>query len=227
MLCGIAFLVAGDTGIYATAAWFICFAAIALETRREHFAGKLLSALLGFVVAAVFVAIVINCFLASPLDFKFWRDSLAQVAVYRWATPAAMTDKGTAHFFGGLLIGLAIFVVRFATRDKTAVAITERTAFLAGAFVFGLAQMQSALVRSDVGHVIIGEFAMIFFASVILFSFRGKLSARWRARCDCLLHAVFASRVSSVQRNPSLQPVARSDDGMSARLRRIRPRLLP
>jgi hypothetical protein len=177
LLCGIAFLVAGDTGIYVTAAWFICFAAIALETRREHFASKLLAALLAFAVSAVLMAIVVNCFLASPLDFKFWRDSLAQIAVYRWATPAAMTDKGTAHFFGGLLIGLAIFLVRFATRGKSAVAITERTAFLVGAFVFGLAQMQSALVRSDVGHVIIGEFAMIFFASVILFSFRGKLSA--------------------------------------------------
>ena len=177
LLCGIAFLVAGDTGIYATAAWFICFGAIALETRHEHFAGKLLAGLLGFVVAAVVIAVVVNCFMASPLDFKFWHDSLAQVAVYRWATPAAMTDEGTAHFVGGLLIGLAIFVLRFATRGKAAAAIPERTAFLAGAFVFGLAQMQSALVRSDVGHVIIGEFAMIFFASVILFSFRGKVPA--------------------------------------------------
>ena len=177
LLCGTAFLIAGDTGIYATAAWFICLVAVALETRREQFARELLSGLLAFFVAAVVISIVINCFMANPLDFKFWRDSLAQVAVYRWATPAAMTDKGTAHFFGGLLIGFAIFLLRFATRGKAAVALTQRTAFLVGAFVLGLAQMQSALVRSDVGHVIIGEFAMIFFASVILFSFRGKLSA--------------------------------------------------
>ena len=177
VLCGTAFLIAGDTGVYATAAWFICFGAMALEMRRDRFGAKLFSALLAFAGAAVLLAVVINCFLASPLEFKFWRDSLAQVTVYRWATPAAMTDKGTTLFFGGLLIGLAIFVLRFATRDKAAGAITERTAFLAGAFGLGLAQMQSALVRSDVGHVIIGEFAMIFFASVILFSFRGRLSA--------------------------------------------------
>jgi len=177
LLCGIAFLVAGDTGVYATAAWFICLAAIAVETRRERFAGKLLTALLAFVVSAAVFAIAINCFLASPLDFKFWRDSLAQVAVYRWATPAAMTGQGTAHFVGGLVIALAIFLVRFATRGKSSVAITQRTAFLLGAFVFGLAVMQSALVRSDLGHVIIGEFAMIFFASVILFSFEGKASS--------------------------------------------------
>ncbi len=201
-LCGIAFLVAGDTGVYATAAWFICFAAISLEMRREHFGGKLLSALLAFVAAAVFFAIVINSFLASPLDFKFWRDSLGQVAVYRWATPAAMTDKGAVHFFGGLLIGLAIFVVRWVTRGKAGVSITGRTAFLAGAFVLGLAQMQSALVRSDVGHVIIGEFAMIFFACVILFSLGGNLSAAGvfvAIACSMLFsHPVF--RPSSVIR---------------------------
>jgi hypothetical protein len=37
--------------------------------------------------------------------------------------------------------------------------------------------MQSALVRSDLGHVIIGEFAMIFLSSAILFSFEGTASA--------------------------------------------------
>src|SRR5215469_12351738 len=35
LLCVIAFLVAGDTGIYATAAWIICFGAFAFEARRE------------------------------------------------------------------------------------------------------------------------------------------------------------------------------------------------
>ncbi|MGA2902235.1 MAG: hypothetical protein ABSD98_00265 [Candidatus Korobacteraceae bacterium] len=174
LLCAIAFLIAGDVGIYATAAWFICLAAIALETRRERFAGKLLTAPLAFVVSAAVFAIVINRLLASPFNFKFWRDSLAQVAVYRWATPAAMTGKGTLHLVGGLLIASAIFLVRFATRGKAAIAITQRTAFLLGAFVLGLVEMQSALVRSDLGHVIIGEFAMIFFASVILFSFEGR-----------------------------------------------------
>ncbi len=177
LLCATAFLIAGDTGIYATAGWFICCAAIALEFRRSRFAGKLHSGLLAFAVSAVMLAIVINCFMATPLDFKFWRDSLAEVAVYRWATPAAMTEKGTAYLFGGLLIAAAIFALRAITRGKEPVAISQRTAFLAGAFLLGLAEMQSALVRSDVGHVIIGEFAMIFFAGVILFSFRGKVSA--------------------------------------------------
>ena len=87
LLCVIAFLVAGDTGIYTTAAWGICFVAFGFETRRDHFASRLLSALAAFVGASLLLAIVVNCFMATPLDFKFWRDSLAQISVYRWATP--------------------------------------------------------------------------------------------------------------------------------------------
>lgn len=177
LICTIAFLVAGDTGIYVTAAWIICFAAFAFEVRHQRLRGMLLSAFAVFTIASGLIAIVINCFMATPLDFKFWRDSLAQVAAYRWATPAAMTQQGTAHLIGGLLIGAAVFLVRTATRRKEPVAITQRTAFLLGAFVLALAEMQSALVRSDLGHVVIGEFAMIFFAGAILFSYRGKIGS--------------------------------------------------
>jgi hypothetical protein len=202
IFCAIAFLIAGDVGIYATAAWFSCFVAVAWETRRENFTAKLLSGLLTFVVASAVLAIAINCFMASPIDFKFWRDSLAQVAVYRWATPAAMTDEGTVHLIGGLLIGVAIFLVRAATRRKPAAAITQRTAFLVGALLFGLAVMQSALVRSDLGHVIIGEYAMIFFAGAILFSFEGKASAIAVvvAIAACMLFSRPVFRPSSVLR---------------------------
>ncbi len=177
VLCAIAFLVAGDVGIYATSAWFICWLAIGVEMWRRRFAGKLIWGLLAFVLAALVLALVVNSFMASPLDFKFWRDSLAQVAAYRWATPAAMTEEGATHLLVALLICAAIFLVRARGRAKAAPQITQRPAFLLGAFVFGLAVMQSGLVRSDIGHVIIGEFALIFFAGAILFSFSGLASA--------------------------------------------------
>lgn len=203
LLCTMAFLVAGDTGIYATAAWLISFAAFVFEARRDRFSGRLLTALASFAIASALFAIVVNCFMATPLDFKFWRDSLAQISAYRWATPAAMTDKGTAYLAGGLLMGAAVFGARLMTRSRAAAAMTERAAFLAGGFVLGLAEMQSALVRSDIGHVIIGEFAMIFFAGVILFSFRGRLGSPigvLLAAAGCMLfsHPVF--RPSSVIR---------------------------
>ena len=203
VLCAIAFLVAGDVGIYSTAAWFICFGAIVLEMRRQHFLGKLLTGLLAFVVAFPVLAIAINCFMASPLDFKFWRDSFEQVAVYRWATPAAMTSQGTVHLFGGLLIGLAIFLLRALTRQKGATALSQRPAFLTGAFVFALAELQSALVRSDIGHVIIGEFALIFFAGVLLFSFDAKPASTIGvlvAVAGCMLFSRPVFRPSSIIR---------------------------
>ncbi len=176
LLCAIAFLVAGDVGIYATAGWFICWVSIAVETRGQRFAGKLFAGLLAFALAAVIFALVINSFMARPLDFKFWRDSLAQVAAYRWATPVAMTEEGATHLMVALVLCTAIFLLQAVTRTRPAARITQRSSFLLGAFVFGLAVMQSALVRSDVGHVIIGEFALIFFAAAIVFSFTGRTS---------------------------------------------------
>ena len=176
VLCAIAFLVAGDTGVYGMAAWWICAAGIALETRREQFWRQIVAVLVAFVVGFLVVMVVVNTVMARPFDFKFWRDTMAQVAVYRWATPAAMTEQGATHLFGALAIGIAVFVARTLSRSKDVRPITQRTAFLAGGFVFAFAVLQSALVRSDLGHVIIGEFAMIFFVCVILFSFEGAAS---------------------------------------------------
>jgi hypothetical protein len=65
--------------------------------------------------------------------------------------------------------------VRLQTRKGNR-AITQCTGFLLGGFLFALAMLQSALVRSDIGHVIIGEFALTFFVGVILFSLKRRAS---------------------------------------------------
>ena len=173
LLCTLGFLIAGDVGIYSTAAWFICCIAIAVEMRREGFGFKMLAALASFAVAGLVMVTAVNRLMATPLDFRFWRDSLAQVAAYRWATPAAMTNEGTRHLVVALLICGTIFLLRTLKRTGDALQLTQRTGFLLGGFVFGLAVLQSALVRSDIGHVIIGEFALIFLTCVILFSYQG------------------------------------------------------
>ena len=176
ILCAAAFLVAGDTGMYAVAAWVICFVAVALENAYESFAIKLALGLMWFLIASAAAAVVVNSFMGLPLDFRFWRDTLAQVSAYRWATPAAMTDQGTTRLVGGLLIAVAIFFVRTITRKPLSPFVTQRTGFLLGGFLFGLALMQSALVRSDLGHVIIGQFAIVFFTAALMFSFEGPAS---------------------------------------------------
>jgi len=176
VLCAIAFLIAADVGIYGTAAWFICWLAIGVELRREPFAGKLVRGFAAFLVTASLLTMVVNSWLATPLNFSFWRDSLAQVAAYRWATPAGMTYQGTKHLIGGLLVCGAIFLAAAFRRPDDARRITRRTAFLLGGFLLGLTVLQSAMVRSDIGHIIIGEFPLIFLSCVILFSFQGRAS---------------------------------------------------
>jgi hypothetical protein len=198
VLCVIAFLMAGDVGMYSAAGWGICWLAVAVETRRTEARAQLLVGLASFIVAALILAVVVNSFMATPFSFKFWRDSLVQVAEYRWATPAAMTDQGVRHLLGALVFCTAIFVMRWSTRVPQERPVAQRTGFLAGAFLLGLVILQSALVRSDLGHVIIGEFALIFFTGVVLFSLRGTTAG--------LIGAVIAIAASMVVSQPIFWP---------------------
>jgi hypothetical protein len=177
LLCVIAFLVASDTGIYSAAAWVVATAAVLFEARRdEHIVAKCFSVLLAFVVSAFVFALAVNAMMASALDFKFWRDSAHMVSVYRWATPAAMKDAGTIRLLGTLFAGGAVFLFGAGTRNKENPATTTRTGFLLGGFVFAVIILQSALVRSDYGHVVIASFAMVVLAGAILFAINSRLS---------------------------------------------------
>ena len=109
-LVTISFLVAGDTGTYGTAAWVIALIGVACEMRGDKlFLRKLALGVVSFVASFAVLTLVVNAFMAVPLDFKFWRESLAQVSVYRWATPAAMTDEGAAHLGVALVIAALVF----------------------------------------------------------------------------------------------------------------------
>jgi len=166
------FLVASDTGIYSAAAWVIASVAVLLESRQEkHILGKWFLTLLAFAVGVFLLALGVNTVLASMFDSRFWKDSALQVSVYRWATPAAMTDAGTIRLLSTLLVGMAVCLFRMVLKNRLKVAIAERPAFLLGGFAFALVMLQSALVRSDYGHVVIACFAMVLLTGVILFSF--------------------------------------------------------
>ena len=228
LLCVIAFLIASDTGVYSVAAWVIATCAVLFEARRdEHIVGKGFFILLAFVMSAFVFALAVNAAMASAFDFKFWKDSSQMVSVYRWATPAAMTDAGTIRLLGTLFAGAAVFLFGVGARRKESPATTSRrTGFLLGGFVFAVVMLQSALVRSDYGHVVIASFAMVVLAGAILFSIESRLS--WLAVLlrDHVFHAVFASGVSALHRHSSGAAGTASFDRMSARLSRIRSRLL-
>ncbi len=173
LLCVIAFLIASDTGVYSTAAWVIAGAAILFEARgNKRIVGQAVGTLLAYVVSGCVFALAVNAAMGRAFDFRFWKDSAQMVNVYRWATPAAMTDAGTLRLLGTLFAGAAVFLFRAGTRARQNPTLTERTGFLLGGFAFSVVMLQSALVRSDYGHVVIASFAMVLLAGTILFSFR-------------------------------------------------------
>jgi len=177
LLCVIAFLIASDTGVYSTAAWVVATFAALFEARRdEGIVGKCILVLLAFVASSFVLALAINQVMASAFDFKFWKDGAQMVSVYRWATPSAMTDAGTTRLLGTLFAGAAIFLIGAGARNKENRAMATRAGFLLGGFVFAVITLQSALVRSDYGHVIIASFAMVVLAGAILFSIESRLS---------------------------------------------------
>jgi hypothetical protein len=176
ILCVIAFLIASDTGIYSAAAWVVATAAVLFEARRDGGIGRYVFVLLAFVVSASVLALAVNAVMSSAFDFKFWRDSAQMVSVYRWATPSAMTDAGTTRLLGTLFVGAAIFLFGTSARNKENSATATRPGFLLGGFVFAVIMLQSALVRSDYGHVVIASFAMVVLAGAVLFSVESHLS---------------------------------------------------
>src|ERR1022692_380292 len=98
LLCATAFLVAADQGMYVLAALLIAFAAVAIDNRRAiHGVSRFLLALVSIMVCSAVLVVVINSIFAKPFDFRFWRDSFAQVSVYRWATAFHMTTAGAVH----------------------------------------------------------------------------------------------------------------------------------
>ena len=104
LLCVIGFLIASDTGVYSTAAWVVGGAAILFEARgNKRIVGQAVGTLLAYVVSGCVFALAVNAAIGRAFDFRFWNDSAQMVSVYRWATPAAMTDAGTLRLLGTLV----------------------------------------------------------------------------------------------------------------------------
>jgi hypothetical protein len=163
-VCVTMFLVAADSGIYAVAALLLClvFTSIA-RARISRLAQLLVVSVVGFIALAV----AVNAVLASPLNFRFWRSSLAIAAGYRWFEPIAMSKLDKHHLFAILAGGVAVFAYAWLLR-KPRGPWTRRPAFLVAGFGFALLMTQSSLVRSDHVHVLMGSYAMIFLGGAIL-----------------------------------------------------------
>ena len=212
LLTSLAFWYSADTGVYSVAAFLLAFGGVALEDWREPVKWRPyvlpLAVYAGCFLVLVFV---INTIIAGPLDFRFWRTSLALVSVHRWNEPAPMNQTGAMHLLLPFLIGTALFLLRFFAKAERSTVFVARSGFLVGAYIFSLLSMQSGLVRSDPNHIIFGVFPMVFFSGVILFSFTSKVTSTAAA-----LVAVVSSLYLS-EPAPIFQP-----DNIRYRLARMR-----
>jgi hypothetical protein len=161
--CLTAFLLSADIGIYAVAALLLCLIATALPPGRRHYATKF------FLVAALsffLLMLLTNALMLSVLNFTFWRSSLAIATAYRWFEPLAMAKSDKRIVLATLALGMVVFGAGWWRRCSGG-PLTRRPAFLLAGFGFAVLLMQTALVRSDHGHVVMGVFPMIFLCGVI------------------------------------------------------------
>jgi hypothetical protein len=201
LLCATAFLYSADTGVYAVAAWLLSFGGVAWEGRRQsHLYRRSAYALLGFSVVGGALVFAINSAMADPLDFRFWKSSLAIVGVHRWNEPAPMSQAGMVYLLTTLLAAAVVIALRRAAPAPPDNSLTARTGFLLGAFALAALTMQSGLVRSDVNHIAYAVFAMVFFSGAVLFSFRSRIASVLALVVAVTCSMLFAERAP--QRTP-------------------------
>jgi len=174
LLCATAFLYSADAGVYAAIALLFSLAPVAWDARESGFRRSCIYAMLAFAIFSVVLMIAINAFIAGPFDFRFWKNSLAIVASYRWIEPASMSKIGKKYLVVATLVGATVFLLRWITARRNQLSLASRSSFLLSAFLFALFAMQSGLVRSYLGHIVGAVYVMVFLTGVVLFSFASR-----------------------------------------------------
>ena len=175
-VCIVCFLLSADTGLYGVAALLLSVTATCAVKRRLPGSGfRLMSflALAGACFAVLMLAT--NAAMASPLNFKFWDSGFAVATSYRWFEPSGMSKAGKRLVLATLAMGVLVFGLAWRWREPESRGWTLRPAFLLSGFCFSFLMLQSGLVRSDFGHVLLATFPMIFFGGAILIG--GRTSA--------------------------------------------------
>src|ERR1035441_7696042 len=113
VLCAAAFLYSADAGIYAIAALLLALAGVAWEGRWAPQAFQRYAvALLVFAALSVALVFAINAAMTKPLDFRYWKSSVAIVNLHRWKESAPMTDDGIIRLLVALIAGGGGFCIR-------------------------------------------------------------------------------------------------------------------
>lgn len=172
-VCITCFLLSADTGLYGVAALLLSVAATCVVKRKLSGLGLRLMSFLALAAAGFAVLMLAtNAAMGSPLNFKFWHSSLTFATSYRWFEPSGMSKAGKHLVLSTLAMGVLVFGLAWRWRGQDGRGWTLRPAFLLAGFCFAFLTLQSGLVRSDFGHVLLATFPMIFLGSAILFAGR-------------------------------------------------------
>ncbi len=164
LICMIGFLISADTGLYTSAALVLrCAASMFVRRLSASIVAKFLLLTTASVAGGV---ILVNAWMARPLDFSFWRASFAIASGYRWFEPSAMSKADKRLVLETLALGIVVFSVAWHWR-RPGGPWTRRPVFLLAGFLIAFVMMQSALVRCDRGHVLIGIAPMLVFCGAI------------------------------------------------------------
>ncbi len=178
ILCLACFLVSADAGLYCVAAFLFCLAATAIvEAKTPRAVIRLCAFLVATGVGLAIYVVATNAVISSPLDFSYWKSSLALATSYRWFESKPLTDASTRRLLGALALGIAVFGAAWWRREPDEDYWTLRPAFLLSGFCLALLMMQSGLVRSDVVHVVWGIYPMVFLSGTILIG--APTNVRW------------------------------------------------
>ncbi len=169
VLCGAAFLLSTDTGIYGVVTLLVVTVALGFEFRTDRSAlVRLGRALPVMAASSVVVLLAMNSLLASAFSFRYWGNAFAVVDTYRWATPSPMTEPATVRLVITLLGGAAVFLLCSVLKARSGKQVTSRAGFLLAGGALCLMLMQNAIVRSDESHVRAALLGVVLLSGVIL-----------------------------------------------------------
>ena len=178
IFCLAGFLLSADTGLYTSAALILCVAAQAGCSWKAAGVRKRTAVYIALAAACFAILMVLtNAVMFSPLDFSFWRSGLAIAGGYRWFEATAMTKANKWLLLETVVMAIVVFGCAWRWYGRDREERRQRRAFVLSSGLLAFLIMQTAIVRSDSGHVLIGIYPALFFCGAILIAGLGSKRA--------------------------------------------------
>jgi hypothetical protein len=189
------FLISADTGIYSLAAFAIAGAAHVVVFRNDRSALRVLLRGAAASVAAFLVLAILTAVLMPHARFSFWTNSLEVVSQYRWSLAYSMEKSVKWRLISASAVSILVLLIGYRWRDSLSSSLVRRPAFFPAAIAFSLLTMQSAIVRSDWGHVFIALLPAIALAGAVLMG-NTRAERDWRGEIPLMAAFVLTAAFS-------------------------------